>query len=343
MEPRHERILLLQLKRIGDFILTAPAVAALRAAKPRAEIVAVVPANMAEIARCFGGITRVLPYRPRALNIRTWISIMAGSWDVCVDFAGTDRTALMTRLSRAVKRIGYGKFADTPAKALAYTQLSEASVRDLHTTDFHLALISEIAGGGEKVSAQVFALPEAMSKWAAAKLSSLGVIGRYAVVHPGTARPEKLWEPDRWAAVITHLSDIEGLTVVLTGANDAIEAPHLAELKKVLTVPVIDLTGKLSLMQTAAVIAGADLVLGVDSMAMHMAALFERPQIVLFGPTNPFHWRPRHKLAVVVLAGHGAPVTEFDPRAEGAGMNLISTEQVINAMRPLRAGRADRI
>jgi ADP-heptose:LPS heptosyltransferase len=343
VEPRHERILLLQLKRIGDFILTAPAVAALRAAKPRAEIVAVVPANMAEIAHGFGGITRVLPYRPRALNLRTWISIMAGSWDVCVDFAGTDRTALMTRLSRAVKRIGYGKFADSPSKAMAYTQLNEASVRDLHTIDFHLALIGEIAGGTEQVRQRVFALPDAMSKWAAATMSSHGVTGKYAVVHPGTARAEKLWVPDRWASVAAHLSGVEGLAVVLTGSNDAIEAPHLAELKKVLTVPVIDLAGKLSLMQTAAIIAGADLVLGVDSMAMHMAALFERPQIVLFGPTNPFHWRPRHQMAVVIVAGHDGPVTQFDPRAEGAEMNLISTEQVINAMRPLRAGRADRI
>ena len=343
MEPRNERILLLQLKRIGDFILTAPAVAALRAAKPRAEIVAVVPANMAEIARCFSGITRVLPYRPRALNLRTWISIMAGSWDVCVDFAGTDRTAFMTRLSRAVKRIGYGKFADTPSKALAYTQLNEASVRDLHTVDFHLALIADLAGGNEKIMQRVFALPDAMLKWAATKLPSHGVTGKYAVVHPGTARAEKLWEPDRWAAVAAHLSNVEGLTVVLTGSNDAIEAPHLAELKKLLTVPVIDLTGKLSLMQTAAVIAGADVVLGVDSMAMHMAAVFERPQVVLFGPTNPFHWRPRHEMAFVVVAGHDGPVTQFDPRAEGAAMNLISTEQVINAMRGLRAGRADSI
>jgi ADP-heptose:LPS heptosyltransferase len=341
VEPRNERILLLQLKRIGDFILTAPAVAALRAAKPRAEIVAVVPANMAEIARCFSGITRVLPYRPRALNLRTWISIAAGSWDACVDFAGTDRTAFMTRLSRAVRRIGYGKFADSPSKALAYTQLNEASVRDLHTIDFHLALIGEITGAGEEVAPPFFALPQAVSKWSAAKLASLGVTGRYAVVHPGTARPEKLWEPDRWAAVAAHLSNVEGLRVVLTGSNDVIEAPHLAALKKLLTVPVIDLAGKLSLMQTAAVIAGADLVLGVDSMAMHMAALFERPQIVLFGPTNPFHWRPRHEKAVVIVAGHAGPATQFDPRADGAEMNLISTEQIIGAMRCLRQRSAD--
>lgn len=343
MEPKDERILLLQLKRIGDFILTAPAVAALREAKPNAEIVAVVPSSMAELARCINGITRVLPYRHRALNLKTWISIMAGSWDACIDFAGTDRTALMTRLSRAAKRIGYGKFADSPSKALAYTHLSDASVRDLHTVDFHLAVMGEKSGHNRNAARHLFSIPEPVSKWVAVNLSSLGVRGGYAVIHPGTARAEKLWAPERWAVVASHLSSVEGLSVVLTGSNDAVESSHLAELRKLLTAPVIDLTGKLSLIQTAAVIARAELALGVDSMAMHMAAVFERPQIVLFGPTNPFHWRPRHEKAVVIAAGHAGPVTQFDPRAEGAAMNLISTEHVINAMRALRAGLADRI
>ena len=56
------RILLIQLKRIGDFILTAPAVAALRRAEPAAEIVAVVPAMVEDVAHCIPGLDRVLPY-----------------------------------------------------------------------------------------------------------------------------------------------------------------------------------------------------------------------------------------------------------------------------------------
>jgi ADP-heptose:LPS heptosyltransferase len=332
-----ERILLLQLKRIGDFILTAPAVAALREARPQAEIVAVVPASVAGLARCFPGLSRVLPYRHQMPNLRTWAAIAAGPWDACADFAGTDRTAFMTRLSRAKKRAGYGKFADTASKQLAYTDLSGASVRDLHTVDFHIALMDEIGGGGKGDPSAGFVLPEPMAAWAAEKMASLGVRGGYAVIHPGTAREEKMWEPARWAEVAAHLADKEGLTVVVTGSNDDIERSHLAALKQHLTVPVIDLAGALSLLQTSAVIAGARIILGVDSMAMHLAAMFERPQVVLFGPTNPHHWRPRHGAAAVVAAGHAEPLTQFDPRAEGRDMNLISTEQIISAMRGLRS------
>ena len=62
------RILLLQLKRIGDGILTAPAVAWLRAAHPHAEIVATVPASFAELFGCLTGVDRVLAYKNGALN-----------------------------------------------------------------------------------------------------------------------------------------------------------------------------------------------------------------------------------------------------------------------------------
>ncbi len=325
--PARERILLVQLKRIGDFILTAPAIAALRAAKPDAEIVAIVPANVAELARCIPALDRILTYRQSKPNARTWLSAAAGSWDACFDFTGTDRSAFITRLSRAQVRAGYQKFADKKTKAAAYTTLCDASVRDLHTIDFHLALTGQPA-----TTAPAFTLPEQLKHWR----KTSGITTRYAVVHPGTARAEKLWPPARWAAVIEHLVHAAGLQVIITGSDDSIERPHLAELRGALKTPVTDLSGKLSVIETAAIIEGSQLALGVDSMAMHLAAMFQRPQIVLFGPTNPFHWRPRHDRALVLGAGHPEPMTRFDPRARGAEMNLISTAQVMDAIASLR-------
>lgn len=339
MKRNGERILLLQLKRIGDFILTAPAVAALRAARPQAEIVAVVPSQVIGIARCFTGLSSAWSYHHGRLNLRTWTGIAAGSWDASLDFSGTDRAALMTRLSRATIRSGYRKFADTPSLAMAYNRLSDASVRDLHTVDFHLALletlgIRALAGGDSG-----FALPAKMRDWAARRLSQEGGKGPHVVVHPGTARVEKYWPAERWARVIEELAGREENQVVLTGARDPLEQAHLAELRRHLRAPVVDLTGRLSLLETAAIIAGARLALGVDSMAMHLAAMFQTPQIVLYGPTNPFHWRPRHGRAVVIVAGQPASFCDWSPHLDGQDMSLISTEQVINAIRAFpRAG-----
>jgi ADP-heptose:LPS heptosyltransferase len=152
----------------------------------------------------------------------------------------------------------------------------------------------------------------------------------YCIVHIGTAREEKFWPAERWAEVIDDLAATS--SVLLTGTNAGLERPHLDRLRSLLRVPVTDLTGQLSLVQLAALIQRCDLALGVDSMAMHLAAMFERPQVVLFGPTNPFHWRPRHAHAVVLVAGHPGPVQLFAPKAKGAAMELISTRMVLDAI-----------
>ncbi|MDB6120831.1 MAG: rfaQ [Verrucomicrobiaceae bacterium] len=312
------RILLLQLKRIGDFILTAPAVAALRKAHPEAEIVAVVPAAVEGLAHCLPGLNRVLPYGG-GLNASVWASLLAGEWDLCLDFTGTDRSALMAWLSRAKRSIGYAKWGSEGWRARAYTELCDASVRDLHTVDFHLALTAEPAAE----DATFLRIPSHLSP-------SLPSEGPYAIVHIGTAREEKFWLDERWVEIIQHIAKTHH--VVLTGTNDSLERPHLDRVRASLTVPFTDLTGRLSLVQLAALISRCDLALGVDSMAMHLAALFRRPQVVLFGPTNPFHWRPLQSRAVVVAAGHDTPLTTFAPNAKGAEMNLISTAQVIDAI-----------
>ena len=63
---------------------------------------------------------------------------------------------------------------------------------------------------------------------------------------------------------------------------------------------MIDLSGKTDLLTLAAVVRKARLLVTVDSAPMHFAAAWGTPQVVLFGPTNPFHWHPRSESAVVL-------------------------------------------
>ena len=327
------RILIIQLKRIGDFILTAPAVASLREAYPTAEIVMVVPKNVAGLARCLGDVSRVIAYDSGRSGLEAWGSAIAGEWDACFDFTGTDRSAFLVTLSRAKQRIGYAKFARGLRK-FAYTKLSDASVRELHTVDFHLALVETLTGQ-KRSPATVFNIPPEIRKSASAKLAEHGVNGAFAIVHPGTAREDKFWLDDRWAEVIATLHQRHHLPVVVTGAGDGLEKPHLAALKRLLKVPVIDLTGQLSLVELAVLIARCRIILGVDSMAMHLASVLKKPQVALFGPTNPYHWRPRHSEALVVIPDEQEPVELFQAHTRKRDMNHLSTESVVNAMERL--------
>ncbi|HEX8899542.1 MAG TPA: hypothetical protein VF751_12650, partial [Chthoniobacterales bacterium] len=65
-------------------------------------------------------------------------------------------------------------------------------------------------------------------------------------------------------------------------------------------------------------------------------------QVVLFGPTNPFHWHPQSESAIILLGGIDGPVPEFKPKQRAVPMNQISTEAVIDAMEALLSAPAAR-
>lgn len=316
------RILCLQLKRIGDAILTAPALQALREAHPAAHISLVLHGPSGQLGPAFSAVDEAVVYRPGRPNLDVWREVVGWDWDACYDFTGTDRSALMTKMSRAVRRIGYEKFASRRAwRTRVYTSLCSASVRDLSTRDFHLALTGCAAprGSGFSTSVPVAGRP----------------VGEYLVIHPGTARADKYWPAERWAAVIQHLAPRR---VLLTGSDDQEEKAHLADILEQAGHPrhVTDLSGKFTLLELASLLRGARLVLGVDSAAMHLAAAFQTPQIALFGPTNPFHWAPQHPHATT-LTPHpeGTPP---GPRTPGLPMSELSTERVFRAIDSALAG-----
>jgi ADP-heptose:LPS heptosyltransferase len=324
------RILLIQLKRIGDFILTAPAAQALHEAMPKAELVMLVPSGVADLARCLAPVQRVIPYTAGRMNLETWASTVAGEWAACLDFTGTDRSALIAQLSRAKKRIGYAKFA-RGLRSMAFTDTCDASVRELHTVDFHLALVSRLLGHDVSVSNKPpFQIPAATAKSAKRKLAEEGIREGepYAILHIGTVREEKFWLDERWNEVAQHLSKRHHLKIVLTGSGDGLEAPHLDHLRSLLHVPFADLTGKLPLTELAAVIRDCRVIAGVDSMAMHLASLFMKPQVALFGPTNPYQWRARHPQARVLTPFSENPVQTFVPKMKKGSMADIPTARV---------------
>jgi ADP-heptose:LPS heptosyltransferase len=73
---------------------------------------------------------------------------------------------------------------------------------------------------------------------------------------------------------------------------------------------------------------------------MHFAAAWETPQVVLFGPTNPYHWHPRSDSAVVLSGTSAGALTEFNPKQSAVPMNQISTRSVIDAMESLLSAPA---
>lgn len=339
------RILALQLKRIGDLVLTTPALHTLKSAGAHVTLV-LMDGTAALSPMLVDEVDVTLAYRSRGGNRALWRQLWRGGFTACVDFTGRDRSALMTLASRAGTRI-----IARPAlrkgrwRQLCYNAVADTPVRSRHTVDHYLDHLAPLrsflplAPPTDPLAGPILQLPpEAMAR-AVAMLAShgIGATEEFFVVHPGSARAEKYWRPERWAEVIAFCQGTLSRRCVLTGGSgDPTETWHLGELRAALAErgqSCVDLAGQLDLTTLTAVLSRAGLFLGVDSGPMHLAAAWQRPQIVLFGPTNPFHWRPRHPGCLVLQAGHGAaPVRQFAERSPGGPLDLISTQAVIDCI-----------
>jgi hypothetical protein len=112
----------------------------------------------------------------------------------------------------------------------------------------------------------------------------------YTIVHVGAGSPKRLWPLERWSAVVTYLES-KRHRVVLTGSNN--ERLLVAKVREATKLSKKrDRSGATGIMELAYLVAGAQLVLSVDTGISHLATCFQRPSITLFGPNSPNWWGP---------------------------------------------------
>ncbi len=322
------RILALQLKRIGDLVLTTPALRALRTAWPEAHIALGVSEGCSALLGAIATIDTGIVFG-RGRGFAPWQQALTGPWDLCLDFTGTDRSALASALSRARGRATFASVRRNRVRALAYSRFVDSSVRERHTVDHYLDLLRPLIDRETASALPELHLPDTARIAASELLRAQGVGDSFVLLHPGTARVEKYWLTERWAEVADTLHGAHGMEAVVTCGPDGFERAHVEEIKCKMQNAKCKVLNPTDLIVLAALAERARLVISCDTAMVHFAAAFRVPQIALFGPTNPFHWRPMHDRAVVISAAQPtAPLTKFTPRMRGAPMEGISTEVV---------------
>lgn len=110
------------------------------------------------------------------------------------------------------------------------------------------------------------------------------------VIHVGAAYGSRLWPVKRFADVARSLSKA-GHRVLLTGS--AGERPRAEAVAETAGLPVDNVVaGRLGLLEFAALISSAALVISADTGAAHLASAYARPSVVLFGPAPASEWGP---------------------------------------------------
>jgi len=327
------KILLIQLRRLGDLILTTPAISALREHLPAAQIALAVSGESAPLLPAIQGLRQTFLTKRGVRDLSAWMEIRRAGFDCVVDFTRNDRSAWLTFLSGAPQRIVSDRLKiKSKIRLRFYNEFVDCAMKQMHTADYYLALLRPL-GISAAANDPVLDLPSVAQQRAAAVIADHIHHQPFAVFHPGSARVEKFWEPERWAKIIEFAANELALFPVLSGGGNEVERAHLAAVRQQLHRPVLDLSGQLDLLTLAALLEHARLLVTIDSAPMHLASAMGRPQVILFGPTNPFHWRPQKSPAAILFGESPEPLRHFHAREAKRPMRQISTAAVIDAMR----------
>ncbi len=334
------KILLIQLRRLGDLILTTPAIVALRDRFPQGHISLAVARECEPLLPAIPAIDEAIVMSGGLRDLLAWHKLRGGSFDCVVDFTRNDRSGFLTLMSGARRRIVSDRLKrKSNLRARFYNEFVACAMKEMHTIDYHLALLQPL--GITSAAAEVeLRIPRFAQDAATALIGSEIGDKPFAIFHPGSARAVKFWEPQRWAEVMAFAQTELGLQPILSSGNSPMERAHIAGIRERLDAAVIDFSGRLDLLTLAALIARARLLVTVDSASVHLASATRTPQVVLFGPTNPFHWRPRTSPAAILFGAAKEPLRHFQAREPKLPMNQISTAAVINGMRSMQTAPA---
>jgi len=149
--------------------------------------------------------------------------------------------------------------------------------QDKHLVDYHLALLEPL---GLSQSARRMASPTVV---VVTRVDTPALPREYLVLHPGTGAAFKEWQVDKWCELAGKLRQ-SGYEIIITGSGTH-EAAISASIRGM--VPsAIDLSGQLSLPQFVRIIQKARLLVGVDSLAGHLAAASATPSVLIYTGTN---------------------------------------------------------
>lgn len=318
-----DRALIIRPSSLGDIVHALPIVHDIRRHRPGVAIDWVAEESFVPLVAMHRGVDRVVPvalrrWRHDVLGRATWREaaafrreLLRDRYDAVLDLQEQVKGALLAWLARGPVH-GFDRASiREPAATLAY--------RHRHRIDPAQHLIDRC----RQLAAGTFAYaPEGPPRFdlVAPPLSSAPETP-YAVFVHASSRQDKLWPEAHWRELIAHFTQAGFAVLLPWGTRDeALRSARLAD-----GIAGATVAARRELPELAALLAGADVVCGVDTGLVHLAAALGTATVALFVATDPrlagvAHASPRARdvgtagkaaLPADVIAAVGALLREF--------------------------------
>lgn len=307
-----KRILFITATRIGDAVLFSGPLAHLAEHHPDAEITVACGPLAAPLFRAAPGVAEVIVMAKRKGGghwLDLWRRTVSRRWDLVVDLRGSLTSWFLMAGRRQVNRRKPG-----------------------HVHRHRVVEAASVIGVDPAPAPRVWLDAAAQARAEALLPQDKPVLA----LSPAAAAPFKEWPAKRFAKVAAVLTrpgaPLAGAVIALFGGPG--DEGVTGEVSRALPgAEVLDLAGKLDLVEAAACLSRAQLFIGNDSGLMHLSAAAGAPTLGLFGPTDDRIYGPWGDKADSVRAGGPADEAERGKLrfAEDSLMGELTEEAVVEA------------
>lgn len=273
---------------MGDVLHTLPALTDMQNAIPNLSVDWVVEENFAEIPTWHPIVNKIIPvairrWRKNLCKRSTWIEwkhflqeLKSEQYDAVIDAQGLIKSAVLVTRQAKGKKFGYDKnSAREGLSSLFYDKKFDIPYQQ-HAVERIRKLCAKSLG---------YKFPETEGNYHIAQhfAKKTQKTTAYIMLIHATTRADKHWREEYWADVIKELSK-QNIEVRLAWGNQTEKerAERLAQ-----TASNVTVLPKMGLTELATQIDGANAVVSVDTGLSHLAAALDKPNVILYGATDP--------------------------------------------------------
>ncbi len=306
------KILIINLGGIGDLLLSAPTLRALREFYPRAEIAILVAPRVYEIAKnlsylddifvFYVGYGGTVPFSKILANLKTLFTLRTRQFDLAINMRTlvSEKSALKIRFLLGIinpkikagrNTEGWGYFFDL--------KVPEPEIGDRYEMDYDVETL-RLLGVEVRDRSIDFKIEHASKERVNQLLLENGITSDDLLVgiHPG-GMASRRWPIENFSRVIEEINKKIKCKFVITGGKE--ESFLADELIKKSNLKLANLVGKINVKELGALIKRCNLYLSNDTGPIHIAAVLGTPLIAIFGSSEITRYDPRNISKKVIV------------------------------------------
>jgi heptosyltransferase-2 len=284
------KVLFIRIDRIGDLVLSTPALKAIKKAFPHSNLTVLAGHSNYPVLLNNPYVDKVIVFdnRRKCLEkLKTIMHLRTDGYDLAIDpYADYElKTAIIIFLSGARKRIGYASYGRE-----VFFNIQAPNIKDnKHFVDLTLDIMRPLGIVTKEKTPEIF-LTDGEKKWAENWLKENGIEDKPIIgIHPSAYYESQRWLPERFIELIEQLCKTKSYELIIFGGpqDEVLTDRIVSAVNDGILIYIAD-----DLRRFAALLSCCSVFICNNSGPLHIAVAVNTPTVSFMGPTDKNRWMP---------------------------------------------------